>query len=216
VAAVLTQAEGRPEARLIHTVLLRSMQQARYDILPLGHFGLATDCYTHFTSPIRRYPDLVIHRLLDVALRRAGRVPPDLADIAAAASGRERIAMEAEREIVQLKKIQFMQDKVGQTYSGFISGTANFGLFVELADVFVEGLVHVTALGDDFYQHDEQAHCLRGRRSRRAFRLGDPIRVIVAGVSVERRQIDFALGDQETGSRRAPRRRGGWRRRQHS
>ena len=216
VAAVLTQAEGRPEARLIHTVLLRAMQQARYDTLPLGHFGLATDCYTHFTSPIRRYPDLVIHRLLDVALRGAGRVPPDLPDIAAEASARERIAMEAEREIVQLKKIQFMQDKVGQTHSGFISGTANFGLFVELDDVFVEGLVHVSTLGDDFYQHDERAHCLRGRRTRRTFRLGDPIRVTVAGVSVERRQIDFALADRETGSRRAPRRKGGWRRQQRS
>src|SRR5262249_22286103 len=176
---------------------------------PLGHFGLATDCYTHFTSPIRRYPDLVIHRLLDVALRHSGRVPPDLPDIAAEASGRERIAMEAEREIVQLKKIQFMQDKVGETHSGFISGTANFGLFVELADVFVEGLLHVSTLGDDFYQHDERAHCLRGRRTRRTFRLGDAIRVTVAGVSVERRQIDFALADQEMGSRRGPGRRGG-------
>jgi len=216
VAAVLEHAEGRPEARLVHTVLLRSMQQARYDTLPLGHFGLATDCYTHFTSPIRRYPDLVIHRLLDVALRGAGRVPPDLADIAAEASGRERIALEAEREIVQLKKIQFMQDRVGQTYSGFVSGTTNFGLFVELVDVFVEGLLHVSTLGDDFYQHDERAHCLRGQRTRRTFRLGDPIRVTVAGVSVERRQIDFVLADQEMGSRRPPRRRGGWRRQQRS
>src|SRR5262249_23533232 len=105
VAAILEQATGRPEARLIHTVLLRAMQQARYAVEPLGHFGLATENYTHFTSPIRRYPDLVVHRLLDTALRGAGRVPPDLGAIAEETSARERIAMEAEREIVQLKKI---------------------------------------------------------------------------------------------------------------
>src|SRR5439155_1657608 len=116
--AVLEQVQGRPEERLVNTVLLRSMQQARYAAEPLGHFGLATDCYTHFTSPIRRYPDLIVHRILDVALRGAGRVPPDLVAIAEESSRRERVAMEAEREIVQLKKIQFMQDKAGGVYEG--------------------------------------------------------------------------------------------------
>ena len=194
---VLEQVQGRPEERLVNTVLLRSMQQARYAAEPLGHFGLATDCYTHFTSPIRRYPDLVVHRLLDVALRGSGRVPPDLVAIAEESSRRERVAMEAEREIVQLKKIQFMQDKVGQVYEGFVSGVAPFGFFVELRDVFVEGLVHVTALGGDFYEHVEGQHLLRGRRTRRTYRVGDPVTVRVAGVSVERRTIDFVLANGE-------------------
>jgi ribonuclease R len=193
-ADVLRQTAGKPEERLVNTVLLRAMQQARYAVEPLGHFGLATECYTHFTSPIRRYPDLVVHRLLG-----GGRVPPDLAAVADESSRRERVAMEAEREIVQLKKIQFMQDHVGETYDGFVSGVAPYGLFVELADVFVEGLVHVTALGDDFYDHVEREHALRGRRTGRRFRLGDPVRVVVAGVSVERRQIDFTLAGEDAG-----------------
>jgi ribonuclease R len=208
--AVLERVAGRPEERLVNTVLLRSMQQARYAAEALGHFGLATDRYTHFTSPIRRYPDLVVHRIVDAGLRGRGRVPPDLAAIADEASRRERIAMEAEREIVQLKKIQLMQDKVGRAYDGFVSGVAPFGFFVELVDMFVEGLVHVTALGDDFYEHLEGAHCLRGRRTRRVFRVGDPVRVTVAGVSIERRQIDFVLAGERGGGT------GEWRRRRRS
>jgi ribonuclease R len=193
---VLARVAGRPEERLVNTVILRSMQQARYAAEPLGHFGLATDAYTHFTSPIRRYPDLVVHRTLDVALRGAGRVPPDLVAIAEEASRRERVAMDAEREIVQLKKIQFMRDKIGEGYGGFVSGVTAFGFFVELTDVFVEGLVHVSTLGDDFYEHVEGQHLLRGRRTRRTFRVGDPVRVEVAGVSIERRQIDFVLAGE--------------------
>jgi ribonuclease R len=203
--ALLARVDGRPEQRLIETVVLRSMQQARYAVEPLGHFGLATEHYTHFTSPIRRYPDLVVHRLLDVALHGRGRVPPDLPALAEETSRRERTAMDAEREIVQLKKIQFMQDKVGETYDGIVSGVVPFGLFVELRDVFVDGLVHVSTLGDDFYELLETQHCLRGRRTRRTFRLADPIRVEVAGVSLERRRIDFVLAEGER------RERGGWR-----
>ena len=115
--------------------------------------------------------------------------------------------MDAEREIVQLKKIQFMQDKVGVAYDGFVSGVAPFGFFVELADVFVDGLVHISTLGDDFYEHVETQHLLRGRRTRRTFRVGDAVRVEVAGVSIERRQVDFVV----TGS--TPRRSGGWQKR---
>ena len=106
--------------------------------------------------------------------------------------------MDAEREIVQLKKLQYMQDKVGQEYDGFVSGVTAFGMFVELTDVFVDGLVHISTLGDDFYEHRESQHLLRGRRTRRTFRVGDPIRVEVAGVSIERRQIDFVLAGEET------------------
>ncbi len=198
---VLDRAADKPEARLVHTVLLRSMQQARYSAEPQGHFGLATDDYLHFTSPIRRYPDLVVHRILDQALGAPGRPPADLADVADESSRRERLAMDAEREIVQLKKLQYMQDKVGQAYDGFVSGVTAFGMFVELTDVFVDGLVHISTLGDDFYEHREGQHLLRGRRTRRTFRVGDPIRVEVAGVSIERRQIDFVLAGEETGQR---------------
>ncbi len=201
---VLEAVAGRPEARLVNRVLLRSLSQARYATENLGHFGLASGCYTHFTSPIRRYPDLVVHRLLgqtlgDPTLRRAPapgeatRLETTLAPIAEEASRRERIAMDAEREIVALKKAQFMQDKIGAELPGFVSDVVPFGFFVELEPYFVEGLVHVSSLGDDFYEHDEQAHCLRGRRTRRRFRLGDPVTVRVAGVGIERRQIDFVL-----------------------
>jgi ribonuclease R len=207
---VLTQVAGRPEERLVNTVLLRAMQQARYAPEPLGHFGLATDAYTHFTSPIRRYPDLVVHRILGGVLIGGAQPPSDLGAIAEEASRRERVALEAEREIVQLKKIQLMQDKVGLEYEGFVSGVAPFGFFVELTEVFVDGLVHVSALGDDLYEHVESQHLLRGRRSRRTFRVGDPVRVVVAGVSIERRQIEFTLAGTE------PRRTGSWRRRQRS
>jgi len=197
--AVLDTVAQRPEARLVHTVLLRAMQQARYAPEPLGHFGLAIDAYMHFTSPIRRYPDLVAHRLLRFARTGRGRVPPDLPAIAEESSRRERVAVDAEREIVQLKRVQFMQDKVGVEYDGVVSGVTGFGFFVELRDVFVEGLVHVGTLGDDFYEHVEAHHLLRGRRTRRTFRVGDPVRVTVAGVSVARRQIDFVLtGPEET------------------
>jgi ribonuclease R len=205
--AVIDAVEGRPEARLVHTVLLRAMQQARYAAEPLGHFGLALDAYMHFTSPIRRYPDLVAHRLLRFARTGDGRLPADLPAIAEESSRRERVAVDAEREIVQLKRVQFMQDKVGQQYDGVVSGVTGFGFFVELHDVFVEGLIHVGTLDDDFYEHDEARHLLRGRRTRRTIRVGDPVRVTVTGVSVARRQIDFVLADRHEETRpRWPRR----------
>ena len=207
--AVLEKVAGRPEERLVNTVILRSLTQAAYSTEAPGHFGLATQWYTHFTSPIRRYPDLTVHRLLDVAFRGDGRVPRDLPAIAEESSRRERIAMDAEREIVQLKKVQLMQDKIGETFDGWVSGVAPFGAFVELRDVFVEGLVHVSALGDDFYELVEAQHLLRGRRTRRTFRVGDPLRVTVTGVSIERRQVEFALADGET--RQRP-----WRRKRRS
>jgi ribonuclease R len=203
----LAQVAGRPEARLINTVLLRSMKQARYAATNAGHFGLAADCYTHFTSPIRRYPDLVLHRLL--AAHLAGQrqeieaVAGELPAVCEESSRRERVAMEAEREVVQLKKVQLMQDKIGETHDGFISGVVPFGFFVELERYFVDGLVHVATLTDDRYELVEHRHLLAGRRRGRVFRLGDPVTVRVASVSVERRQIDFVLADdsQQRGER---------------
>src|SRR5262249_15914582 len=169
-------------------------------------FGLAIDAYMHFTSPIRRYPDLVAHRLLRFARTGRGHLPPDLPAIAEESSRRERVAVDAEREILHLKRVQYMQDKVGQEYQGVVSGVTRFGFFVELQEAFLEGLVHVSTLGDDFYELDEVHHLLRGRRSRRTFRVGDPVTVTVAGVSVPRRQIDFILHTDEESTPR-------WRRR---
>ncbi len=195
----LARVAGRPEERLINTVLLRSMKQARYAPLNVGHFGLAADCYTHFTSPIRRYPDLALHRILAAHLagdrKTIAAIAGELPDICNASSQRERVAMEAEREVVQLKKVQFMQDKIGETYDGFVSGVVPFGLFVELESWFVDGLVHVATLTDDRYELVEEQHLLRGRRRGRIFRVGDPVRVRVATVSIERKQIDFVLAD---------------------
>ncbi len=209
--AVLEAVADHPEARLVNRVLLRSLSQARYSTENLGHFGLATDCYTHFTSPIRRYPDLIVHRLLGGLLSgslRAGerdRLAAALPAVAEACSRRERIAMDAERDVVALKRVQFMQDKVGRTFAGYVSDVTGFGLFVELADYFVEGLVHVSTLGDDFYEHDERARWLRGRRHRRTIRIGDAVTVRVAGVSIERRQVDLVMeGERAAAPRSSP------------
>lgn len=197
--AVLKVVEGRPEERLINHVLLRSMKQAVYSPDNLGHFGLAFKDYGHFTSPIRRYPDLVVHRLVRLLINgkytkaEAERMEALLPEIATHTSGRERKAMEAEREISDLKKCQFMKDKTGQTYDGFISGVTGFGLFVELKEYFVEGLVHVTMLSNDYYIFDDKRHTLRGERTGKAFKVGDPVTVRIVKVDIERRRIDLVM-----------------------
>ncbi|MCL4873398.1 ribonuclease R [bacterium] len=200
--AVLGKVEGRPEEKLVNHVLLRSMKQAVYSEENAGHFGLAFDDYTHFTSPIRRYPDLIVHRLLKLLLRKKygpearERMETYLPSAAGHTSARERKAMEAEREIADLKKCQFMKDKVGDVYGGLVSGVTSFGFFVELKDWFVEGLVHVSMLADDYYIHDEKRHALVGERTKRAFRLGDEVTVKVAAVDLERRRIELVLDEE--------------------
>ena len=194
---LLDSAEGRPEERMINEVLLRCMKQARYSAEQIGHFGLASGCYTHFTSPIRRYPDLVVHRILRTML--SGAVPEDerlqlereLPETAAHTSRRERVAMEAEREVVNLRKAQFMLSRLGEEFDGIITGVATFGFFVELAEFFVEGMVPVAMLRDDYYQYVEKEHLLAGTRTGVRFRIGDPVRVRVARVDLERRRIEF-------------------------
>lgn len=187
---------------MINQMLLRSMQQARYAPDNVGHFGLAADYYCHFTSPIRRYPDLLVHRVLRRTLQPGGlgeterrRLRTSLPALGELTSQRERRAMEAEREIVALKKAQFMADKVGEEFSGFISGVRPFGFFVELKDYFVEGLVHISSLGDDFYHFEEEQQRLLGAHRRRIFQVGGEVTVRVARVSLERREIDFELAD---------------------
>ncbi|TGU72256.1 ribonuclease R [Geomonas terrae] len=196
---LLEEVAGKPEERLINEVLLRCMKQARYSAENLGHFGLAAASYTHFTSPIRRYPDLVVHRILKRVL--AGkmnkadkdRLEARLPETAQHTSKRERVAMEAEREMVDLKKMQFMRDKIGEEYDGYITGVAPFGFFVELVDLFVEGMVPVATLPQDYYVHLEKSHALVGERSRAMYRIADKIRVKVAGVNEPARQVEFAL-----------------------
>lgn len=196
---LIDEAEGKPEERMINEVLLRCMKQARYSHENLGHFGLAARCYTHFTSPIRRYPDLVVHRILKdilagaVTEKEQERLAAALPETAEQTSRRERLAMEAEREIVALKKAQFMKERVGETFEGYITGVSSFGFFVELIDLFVEGMVHVSTLANDFYRYEEKRHSLVGERTKETFRIGDRVSVLVAAVSIERRQVEFVL-----------------------
>ena len=198
---LLQEVKGTPEERVITEALLRSMRQARYSAVNLGHFGLASDCYTHFTSPIRRYPDLFVHRVLTAHLRRQDdtetmeawrTAAPDVAEVA---STQERAAMDAERQSVQLKQVQFMADKVGETFPGVISGVAGFGMFVEL-ETLVEGLVRVEDLPPDQYRFDPVHYTLTGVRRGQRFRLGDSVMVQVIRVDRDARRIDFRLADE--------------------
>ncbi len=196
----LARAKGSPEETLINTVLLRTMKQARYSEENAGHFGLAAETYTHFTSPIRRYPDLIVHRILKADMKGklqdaayAARLEEALPEAAAHCSARERTAMEAERDVIALLKIEYMKDKLGEVYDGIVTGVAQFGMFVQLRDLFVEGLVHVSTLADDYYHYIEKLHCLRGERRKRVFRIGDAVRVRVDRVDKERKRIDFSL-----------------------
>jgi ribonuclease R len=197
--SILRQIEGKPEERLVSYLLLRTMKLARYHEENLGHFGLATDMYAHFTSPIRRYPDLVVHRALR-ALRKGQAeslqaTGAKLAEMGLHLSDRERKAAEAERELIEWKKVRFMADKVGEVYTGYVTGVQAFGLFVELEDVYVQGLVHVSSMTDDYYRFDEKGHRLQGENTERVYRLGDRVQVQVARADLERRQVDFALVD---------------------
>lgn len=204
---VLEAVRDRPEERMVNQLLLRSMKQARYSADNPGHFGLASDCYCHFTSPIRRYPDLVVHRILRQALAGRGRLPGtgELARLGDLLSQKERRAMEAEREIVALKRCQFMHDKVGEVFEACVSDVQPFGIFVELTDVFVEGLVHISSLDDDYYEFDEELHRLVGQRRRRIFRIGDPLKVRLVKVDLERRELDFELEDVTSAAPRSDR-----------
>ncbi|HYA30701.1 MAG TPA: RNB domain-containing ribonuclease, partial [Acidobacteriota bacterium] len=200
IQQLLESARGKPEERVINRVLLRSMKQAIYQPKNIGHFGLASTCYTHFTSPIRRYPDLIVHRLLDRALRGEKLKPNQREDLFRSlqesgkhTSERERHAMDAEREMVDLKKAQFMINKIGAAFTGFINSLASFGFFVELDDYFIEGLVKLASLTDDEYDYYEKEYVIKGRRHGRKFRLGDNVRIKVARINAFRSEIDFEL-----------------------
>ena len=198
--ALLRKVHGKPEGRLVSTVILRAMSRARYAPLNLGHFGLAATHYTHFTSPIRRYPDLWLHRVLTHALIGKRPVPDswggeELDARADRCSTQERIAEAAERESVDLKKAEYMERHLGDEFTGTIAGVTSFGLFVLLDEVFVEGLVHVNSMMDDYYTFQADSYRLVGERSRRTFRLGDRLAVRVSRVDKLERFIDFVLLD---------------------
>jgi len=211
--ALVEKVRGRPEEKPIALLMLRTMQKARYDAGNLGHFGLAAPAYTHFTSPIRRYPDLVVHRLLRESRRRLGaerrrKLAGDLPEVARHTSERERRANEAEWELVAWKKVRFMADKVGDQFTGFITGVSAFGLFVELVEHFVEGLVHISTMADDYYRFVERQHLLRGENTGKRFRLGDHVKVQVLRVDLEQRQVGLGLAEILDAVRESERRRG--------
>lgn len=198
--SIVEEVAGKPEEQIVNTVLLRSMQHARYDTEALGHFGLSAQYYSHFTSPIRRYPDLAIHRVIKELLHNGNRLNEKriavlnkkMAHYAMQSSQREKVAEDAERDSVDLKKVEFMQPHVGETFTAKISGVTNFGLFVQL-DNSIEGLVHISTLVDDFYQFWPESFSLLGEHSRKVYQLGQVLKVRLTRVSVEDRQIDFEV-----------------------
>ncbi|MBU0905407.1 MAG: ribonuclease R [Firmicutes bacterium] len=196
---IVESIEGMPEEPVISTMMLRSMQQAKYYAESLGHFGLSTEFYTHFTSPIRRYPDLIVHRLIRTYLINGDVSKPTLAhwdavmdEIADHTSGRERRAVDAERDTDSLKKAQYMADKIGEEFEGIVSSVTNFGLFVELPNT-IEGLVHVSNMTDDYYRFDDRQMMMIGERSGKQFRIGDEVEVRVTSVKPEESAIDFEI-----------------------
>lgn len=196
---IIRSIEGMPEEPVISTMLLRSLQQAKYYPESLGHFGLSTDYYTHFTSPIRRYPDLIVHRLIrtylingDTSKETILKWQQAMDEIADHTSERERRAVEAERDTDSLKKAQFMSDKIGEEFVGMVSSLTNFGMFVELPNT-VEGLVHISNMTDDYYRFDDRHMVLIGERTGRGFHIGDEITVRVANVVIEESSIDFEV-----------------------
>jgi ribonuclease R len=193
-AKLLEQIKQRPDRQLLQTVLLRSLQQAVYSPENMGHFGLAYEHYTHFTSPIRRYPDLVIHRAIKAVLAGERYSPGDWTELGKHCSTTERRADDATRDVEAWLKCFYMQDRVGEEFDATVSGVTSFGIFVGLDGIYVEGLVHISELGTDYFHFDAVRHSLRGERTGKSFRLADRVRVRIARVDLETSRIDFVLG----------------------
>jgi ribonuclease R len=204
-ALLLDQVRDRADKHLIQTVLLRSLSQAVYSSDNVGHFGLSYQAYTHFTSPIRRYPDLIVHRALKHGISQA---KPDefdypkseLQNLGEHCSSTERRADEATRDALDWLKCEYMQNKVGETFNGIITSVNSFGVFVELEEIYVDGLVHITALDNDYYHYDPVGHRLTGERTGKVLRLGDPLTIVVAKVNLDERKIDFVLAKTDSGA----------------
>jgi len=199
---LLVKIEDTPEEPLISRLTLRSMKQAKYTTVSTGHFGLATKYYCHFTSPIRRYPDLQIHRIIKETLRgkmsekRLQHYEAILPEVAKHASETERRAEEAERETNKLKKVEFMETHIGEVFEGVISGITNWGIYVELPNT-IEGMVHVTSLRDDYYNYDEKSYEMVGERNHKSYKLGQKVKIEVTGADKLQRTIDFEMAREE-------------------
>ncbi|HEY4612813.1 MAG TPA: RNB domain-containing ribonuclease, partial [Bacteroidota bacterium] len=199
---LLEQVHGTEVENVINEVALRSMAKAVYSEKNIGHYGLAFDYYAHFTSPIRRYPDLFIHRLLKdyaagVAPAKVQQIKSRVPFVAQQTSDRERVAMEAERAGVKVMQVEYMKRHLGDEFHGIISGVTHYGFFVELNDLLTEGMVHVRDLGDDYYVYDEKKYALIGRETGKQYRLGDAVHVKVIRVNPEEREIDFVVVGEE-------------------
>lgn len=191
---LLDDVHGKKEENLIETVSIRAMQKARYSVHNIGHYGLAFEYYTHFTSPIRRYPDMMVHRLVTKYMDGGRSVSENkYEDLCDHCSNMEQTAASAERASIKYKQVEFMMDKIGQTYDGVISGVTEWGLYVELNENKCEGMIPIRDLDDDYYEFDEKNYCLRGRRKNRVYSLGDAITIKVARANLEKKQLDFAL-----------------------
>jgi ribonuclease R len=195
---LLNSVQGRADAHLIQTVLLRSMSQAVYSPETKGHFGLALDAYAHFTSPIRRYPDLLVHRAIKHCLDNKSVESffygiPDMVVLGEHCSANERRADEATRDVVSWLKCEYIMDRIGDEFNGIITAVTGFGFFVELEKVYVEGLVHISNLPQDYFHFDAKTHQLQGERTGVRFRLGDKVKIRVARVDLDEKKIDFDL-----------------------
>ncbi len=195
INTLLRQVKNKPEENLIETITLRSMAKAVYTTENVGHYGLAFDYYTHFTSPIRRYPDMMVHRLLEKYLFQNGKSVnlEKLEEECKHSSEMEQLAANAERASIKYKQVEYMSERLGQEYDVVISGVTEWGLYVEINENKCEGLVPIRDLEDDYYEFDEKNFCLIGHRKKRIYRLGDPIRIQIARANLEKKQLDFAL-----------------------
>ena len=194
--ALMSQAEGTREQNAIETVALRAMMKARYSVHNIGHYGLAFDYYTHFTSPIRRYPDMMVHRLLTKyqdGARSANKEKYE--ELCEHCSDMEQISMNAERDSIKYKMVEFMADKIGNTYDAHISGIQSYGIYAQIDETHCEGMIPIRDLGNDYYDFDEKNYMIVGRRHHTKYQLGDPIRIKVARANLERKQLDFTLAD---------------------